>query len=720
MSLSTAGALAARPAEGLSQGRQAEGLSQGAQERFPGTVYRDYSRGLPDYLRGLARQAYERRNRELAKLTTPEAVRARQEWARETFWRLVGGGPERTPLNARVTGSFERAGYRLEKIVYESRPNFHIPANLYIPSEGRPPFPGVLFQMGHSLNGKAADLYQRCCQGLARLGFLVLAFDPMGQGERVYYPDASGTRTRLGSADDEHTLPGKQMLLVGDTSSRLQVWDAVRSLDYLAAHPLADPKRLGSTGQSGGGTLTMLLACVDDRLAAAVVCSGNTENVACGDFNPPGSTDDAEQDFLGSGPLGFDRWDLLYPLAPKPLLVTVSDKDWFGTYSASYIANGWEEFQKLKKVYQVLGRPEQLAWAGTPLPHGLSYDTRLKVYNWFRRWLQGGARPLEKEPPTQPEPERALWVTGPGNVVKALGGETPFTLVNQARPRDIGAATGQAEGLSHLLGVERPAAGAAFTVLARVPSRGLWIETVEVASAPGVWAPAWLFLPETADPAKPVLLILDPAGRLVRWREDELYQTLAAKGQPVCAADVRGTGDLWPEFGRSHPRYARSHNDEENYAWAGLILGRPLLGQRVTDILALAAALRAHPVLKGRRLAVAALGKMTPPALFAAALDRGIDSLYLAGGLVSFQNVVETENHDHAFANFVPNLLRHTDLPEVAASLAPRRVVLAGAVDARNQRLEVEAVRAIHGAAPNVEVLARAALAEDLARIAGN
>ncbi len=82
VSLSTAGALAARPAEGLSQGRQAEGLSQGAQERFPGTVYRDYSRGLPDYLRGLARQAYERRNRELAKLTMPEAVRARQAWQR--------------------------------------------------------------------------------------------------------------------------------------------------------------------------------------------------------------------------------------------------------------------------------------------------------------------------------------------------------------------------------------------------------------------------------------------------------------------------------------------------------------------------------------------------------------------------------------------------------------------------------------------------------------
>src|SRR5436190_18914994 len=216
--------------------------------------------------------------------------------------------------------------------------------------------------MGHTSNGKAADTYQRCCQGLARLGFLVLAFDPMGQGERVYYPDAAHSRTRLASSDAEHTTPGKQMLLVGDTCTRMQVWDAVRSLDYLAAHPLVDPKRLASTGQSGGGTLTMLLAAVDDRLAAAAVSMGNTENFACANFNPPGSTDDAEQNLIGSGPVGFDRWDLLYPLAPKPLLVEVSARDFFGTYSPSYLSSGSEEFSKLEAIYRKLGHASHIAW----------------------------------------------------------------------------------------------------------------------------------------------------------------------------------------------------------------------------------------------------------------------------------------------------------------------------------------------------------------------
>src|SRR5262249_35730890 len=122
--------------------------------------------------------------------------------------------------------------------------------------------------MGHSTDGKAAVVYQRCCQGLARLGYVVLAFDPMGQGERTYYPRSSPSPSRLG-ADEQHASPGRQLIPKGITSTRLQTWDSLRSLDYLASHPLVDPRRLASTGQSGGGTTTMLLAAVDDRLAAA-------------------------------------------------------------------------------------------------------------------------------------------------------------------------------------------------------------------------------------------------------------------------------------------------------------------------------------------------------------------------------------------------------------------------------------------------------------------
>ena len=670
---------------------------------YPGVAYRDYSRCLPDFLEELAAHAYEVRNRKIASLTTPAAVRQYQHWARETFWKLVGGAPERTPLNVRSVGGFEREHYRVEKLLYESQPNLYIPANLYIPKSYKPPFPGVLFQMGHTPNGKGGATYQRCCQGLAQLGYLVLAFDPMGQGERIYYPDASGTKTRLGDVDEEHSRAGRQMLLVGESATRMQAWDAVRSLDVLAAHPLVDRKRIGATGQSGGATATMFLSAVDDRIAAAVVCSGITENFACAHFDPPGSTDDAEQNFVGSGPLGFDRWDLLYPLAPKPLLVSVSDKDFFGTYSPRYLSSGWEEFQKLRKVYAVLGKPDQIAWGGTPLPHGLSYDTRLQVYSWFDRWLKGGMGSVEVEPQTVVEQDETLWVSASGNVTGAgSGGATPFSMTLAAMPKASG--TLSPESLKTLLGAEMPPRGLAARVLKRVPSDGCQIEALEIQSAAQVWLPAWLIRP-TRVPVKSVLLLLEPAGRNYdhRWQEDSLYQTLATNGHIVCVPDLRGVGDMKPEPGRGAALWAEEHDREESWAWASLILGKPLLGQRVTDILAVLEALRRQD--EGLPLIVAARGEWTVPVQFAAALDSNFATLYLSGGLLSYRNIVETENYTHPFANFVPGILHSTDLTELPG---PKRVVLAGVVDSAGNALPVDVVRTAYSKASNVEVTADA------------
>jgi dienelactone hydrolase len=644
--------------------------------------YREYARCLPDYLARLAADAFVRRNARIAALGSAEAIHEYQSWARRTFLALAGPLPQRTPLNVRTLGAFDRPRYRLEKLVYESRPGLFVTANLYLPLSGSPPFPGVLFQMGHTLDGKGGALYQRCCQGLVQLGYVVLAFDPMGQGERTNYPEAGGWLTRLRSADSEHTTPGRQMLLTGETATGMLLWDAMRSLDVLASHPQVDGRRLASTGQSGGGTLTMLLAAADDRLAAAAVCSGNTENFATVPFFAPGSTDDAEQNLVGSGPPAFDRWDLLWPLAPKPLLVAASAHDFIGTYSASYGASGREEFRKLMRVYEILGAPGKLKYVETPLPHGLSNSLRLAIYNWFERSLKASDRTIEAEPPTSPEPDQALWCGKTGNAVRDFAGRTPFVLLREraasvttpARPPD----------LRSLLGMEAPAAPPRLQVLGGTRYRACDIRAAEVQSAETVWVPAWLFLPKGAWSR--LLLILEPNGRNAHWREDDLYAELAGGGIAVCAADVRGVGDLAPQFSPGAAGYAREHQDEENYAWAGLILGRSLLGQRVTDILALTTALaREYPEA---RIAAAARDAMTVPALCATALEQRIAKVYLARHLVSWRSLVAKEEYTCPFANFVPDVLRATDLPGIARSIAPRTVIVAGAVDASGRLIE--------------------------------
>lgn len=630
--------------------------SSQAQARF-----RVYARCLPDHLARLAAESVARREAALAQLTSSGAIETRQRWVRDTFWRLAGGRPDATPLNLRTLASETRDGfgYKLEKIVYESRPGLVIPANVYVPTTGTPPYPGVLFQPGHSLNGKAADPYQKCCQALAMLGYVVLTLDPMGQGERTYYPESGGTNTRLGSADEEHSRPGRQMLLVGDTATRMQTWDAVRSLDVLASHPLVDPKRLASTGQSGGGTLTMMLAAVDDRLACAAVSCGNTENFATQHFNPPGSTDDAEQNFIGGSELGFERWDLLYPMAPKPLLVLASARDSFGTYSPSYIASGEAEFGRLKRVYGVLGAEDRVEWATTGLPHALSRPLRQRIYDFFAKHLGGRAA---EEPGVMPVAEKQLWVGPTGNAVRDFASKRPLDLIRLPDRRE-------SRLLAELLRIDMPVSAPKVHVLAKDRGEVSNIETIEIQTAPEVFVPGYHWVARQSTTDRPLLLIVEPRGRTARWREGELYPRLAAEGLSVCAFDVRGIGDLSPEVGRGNPYYTRPHSEEEAYAWASLMLGRPLLGQRVTDILHVASAMRGHT---SRRCVLAALGHMSVPALCAAALDPLIDRVYLAGGLQSWASLLEEEDYKEPFANFVPGVLRHTDLPLIRAQLGTR------------------------------------------------
>jgi len=625
--------------------------------------YAEYYRCLPDYLTALAGQADAQRSTALGTLTTPAAIRARQSWVRTAFWKLVGGEPSRTPLNLRTTASIQRPGYRMDKVVYESQPGLIIPANLYVPSGRRGPFPGVLFQAGHSLDGKAAAPYQKCCQALARLGYVVLAPDPMGQGERTYYPKsgAGERRTRLDSADEEHSRPGRLMLLLGDSATRMQTWDAVRSLDVLASHPDVDPRRLASTGQSGGGTLTMFLAAVDGRLACAAVSCGNSENFACEGFLAPGSTDDAEQNFIGAGPLGFDRWDTLYPLAPKPLWIAASARDSFGTYSPRYLDSGRAEFARLSAVYQRLNAPAgSLEWYETPVPHALSHDLRMGIYRFFDRWLLGGTGQITSEPEVAPEPEEVVQVGRTGNAIRDFRSVTPLQLL--PKPTTSG---GDWKDLLHL---DAPAKPPEVKVLGRADGEGCFIEGVEVSGQAGP-IPVWRFIPKQSNtqPGR-VLLILEPRGRNGRWREDDLYHQLASQsGWTVCAFDVRGIGDLSPELGRGNPYYARPHADEEAWAWASLILGRPLLGQRVADILSVAASLRGRD-----RTVLAATGHTTVPATLATALDPKIDLLYTTGGLESWAALLNLPDYTEPLANFLPGILRRTDLPAVRTSLGVR------------------------------------------------
>jgi hypothetical protein len=208
-----------------------------------------------------------------------------------------------------------------------------------------------------------------------------------------------------------------------------------------------------------------------------------------------------------------------------------------------------------------------------------------------------------------------------------------------------------------------------------------------------------MFIGPGANAKTRLLLVLEPQGRNRSWHEGQIWQTLAARGFTVCAADVRGIGDLAPAFSRGAPSYARSHQDDENYAWSSLILGRPLVGQRVVDILALVRGLKSLSGPGPLHVGIAARGPMTIPAICAASLDRSISALYLASPLVSFDSIVADETYRYPLSAFIPNVLAHTDLPEIAAALAPSRIQMAGAVNGSGTAVPVAEVNQVYSSA---------------------
>ena len=188
----------------------------------------DYSHDLERYLIRLASDARARRKQVVDAISTPQGVRDRQKAVTEQIWNMLGGPLERTPLNPRVTGTIERSGYRIEKLIFESRPRLYVTANLYVPTApGR--HPAILGPLGHSTNGKAWPSYQKLFSNLARKGYVVLAYDPFGQGERIEYPGSRPGQTAIGGGGtSEHEYAGRRLILLGANFSLFRAWDGIR------------------------------------------------------------------------------------------------------------------------------------------------------------------------------------------------------------------------------------------------------------------------------------------------------------------------------------------------------------------------------------------------------------------------------------------------------------------------------------------------------------
>ena len=257
---------------------------------------------LNRYLNGIGLRQLRQRQSALEQVNTRDAMERRKKVVREKILRLLGGLPDtRGPLNVKAAGTLKHPDYRIEKIIYESLPGFYVPANVYVPAQGAGPFPAILNPVGHGAGGKAGE--REIAVGLVKKGFIVLKYDPIGQGETPSALDDPDLRaSKVGGPTEEHSHANGHTMLSGDNVAKYRIWDGMRGIDYLVSRKDVDPNRIGCTGCSGGGTITTYISALDDRVkVAAPSCYINSWQEL---LNGPGPQD-AEQTlprFLAEGP----------------------------------------------------------------------------------------------------------------------------------------------------------------------------------------------------------------------------------------------------------------------------------------------------------------------------------------------------------------------------------------------------------------------------------
>jgi len=668
----------------------------------------DYSHDLERYLVRVSNEARDRRKQMISAIATRQQIADRQKTVVETVWKILGGPFERTPLNPRVTGVVERPGYRIEKVVFESRPRLYVTANLYVPAApGR--HPAILGPLGHSVNGKAWPSYQKLFSNLARKGYVVLAYDPFGQGERIEYPGSRPGESAIGPGGTiEHEYAGRRLILLGANFGLFRAWDGIRGIDYLLTRAEVDQERIGCCGQSGGGTLTQFLAALDSRIKVAVVSEGNTEDLAHANVEPPGSADDAEQNIVPALSHGIDRADLLYAFAPKPLLVTVTLHDAGHTYSPEYVASSLDFIQEYAHACALLGADDRVSLQVTTQQHGYVYEMRRATYAWFNRWFEM-KNAGDDEPSQAVETDQTLFVTQTGFVTTSLGGETALSLTRQlAAAIPTPASSGPDELRTRILGVlgiEAPGGeGLAARVLATIRKPGYRAEQFEFTSDREIRTPGWLLTPDNAEASTPTVLYVGEAATWSSVAEDAFAERLCGRGGcRIAVIDVRGRGDCAIAYPRRGRFYFPSRIPNEAYlTWFALMLGKPLLGGQVYDTLRALHYLRSRPDIHGP-VSLVGDGPHGLIALYAAALDRAVPGVALRQTVTDYRALAVAERYTQPFGIYTYGILREFDLPDVAGAVGPRPVLLLNPVTALGEPAG-DAARDLYRGAANTTV----------------
>ena len=396
---------------------------------------------ITPYLRYQAEQAWkedEARQKAWDAIRDEAGLLKTQDELRQKLLEMIGGLPvAKTDLHPVIVGKISMDGYSIEKLVFQSLPGLYVTALVYVPNDHASKHPAVLVPAGHAADGKFH--YQALCQRLVVRGYVVISWDPIGQGERSQFWDQKAQKSRYNLICGEHAVMGNLAYLAGANLARWEIWDGIRAVDYLLTRPEVDGERISITGTSGGGTQTALIAALDPRIKLAVPSCYITAlpmRMSNRIFADPDS--DPEQDLFGMISNGVDHPGLLLLMYPRPVMVAAAVLDFVP------IEGTRKTYRELQKLYARFGHGDRIALVEGYHSHQYSPENQQAALDFLDRFNQMPVR--SGLPPVKELDNESLRCTRTGQVL--LDYRDARSLMGLIREYYIGHKTGTARQLA--------------------------------------------------------------------------------------------------------------------------------------------------------------------------------------------------------------------------------------------------------------------------------
>lgn len=610
------------------------------------------------YLMRRAHQQYADRKTELE-----NALKSRKtilEYIQECNLRykdILGEIPEKTDLKARVTGTNQLNDFRIENIVFESIPGRYVTCNLYIP-DGIGPFPATLELCGHGLTGKVPISFSAI--QMAVNGIAVLVVDPVGQGERLQIIDDNGNALTRG-VTTEHTLINAGCNLTGTSLAAVEMWDNHRAVDYLLTRKDISHDKIGVYGSSGGGTQAAYLIGFDNRLKVAAICSFFSQRERV--LELPGPSDGC-QHIPYEGANRIEIADFALMNAPKPILILSGKYDFVDLWGAQ------QGFLELKKTYTMLGVPDKADMLIVETGHGLGTEKLKYLLKWFKKELSDDVTEVKFVERVSFEKEKML-ITKKGQVNLEFPDALSISDYNSALYDAFLSKRIDFLKQDHnlirkkvldLLGIKSFEYSIVASSTGTIQGRDCEMYKYQIVRVGEMPVPCVVVKPHIVKSSSPVIIYLNENGKEVFLNSYERTAPFISEGSIVIAADLRGFGETLDMPANNDPKY---WNKEYRYSMVSMHIGKPIMGQRVVDLISILDFISSQNDLKDKQIKVIADGTYGPVVIHTAFIDNRINAAEITRSIKSYKDYLKNPLQRDMYSNVLYGVLKYYDLSDL-------------------------------------------------------